>query len=99
MTINFQNPQMVSDRLADYIRNKVSKLETYYDRIEAANIFIKEDDGHGPTDHVVEIRLAVPGPDLFAEDKSSESIEAAVSSVVEKLRRQIAKHKEKMKSY
>ncbi|THH40573.1 HPF/RaiA family ribosome-associated protein [Neolewinella litorea] len=76
------------------ITEKVNKLETYYDRIERAEVFIKEDDGSAANGHTVEIRLAIPGNDLFATH-TDESIERATAEVTEALRRQIRKHKNK----
>ncbi len=76
------------------INDKIKKLETYYDRIERAEVFVKEDDGQAANGHTVEVRLAVPGNDLFAEH-TDESIERAIDKVSEALRRQLKKHKEK----
>ena len=82
----------------DVINDKVKKLETYYDRIERAEVFVKDDDGQGANGHTVEVRLAVPGNDLFA-DHTDESVERAIDRVCEALRRQIKKHKEKLNDH
>ncbi|WP_116109130.1 ribosome hibernation-promoting factor, HPF/YfiA family [Lewinella sp. IMCC34191] len=84
----------LSDVTTEVINEKVNKLETYYDRIERAEVFIKEDDGSATNGHTVEIRLAIPGNDLFATH-TDESIERATAEVTEALRRQIRKHKSK----
>ena len=84
----------LSDLTTEVINEKVNKLETYYDRIERAEVFIKEDDGSATNGHTVEIRLAIPGNDLFATH-TDESIERATAEVTEALRRQIRKHKSK----
>ncbi len=76
------------------IHEKVNKLETFYDRIERADVYIKEDDGTTANGHKVEVRLAIPGNDLFAE-YTDQSIKRAIAEVAEALRRQIRKHKEK----
>ncbi|MEM9929120.1 MAG: ribosome-associated translation inhibitor RaiA [Bacteroidota bacterium] len=76
------------------ITEKVNKLETFYDRIERADVYIKEDDGNTANGHKVEVRLAIPGNDLFAE-YTDPSIKRAIADVTEALRRQIKKHKEK----
>lgn len=80
------------------INEKVNKLETYYDRIERAEVFVKEDDGSAANGHTVEIRLAIPGNDLFATH-TDQSIERATAEVTEALRRQINKHKEKLSNH
>lgn len=76
------------------ITEKINKLETYYDRIERADVYIKAGDGNAANGYTVEARLSVPGPDLFAE-YTDPSIKRAIADVTEALRRQIKKHKEK----
>ncbi|TXF91186.1 ribosome-associated translation inhibitor RaiA [Neolewinella aurantiaca] len=76
------------------ITEKITKLETYYDRIERADVYIKEGDGNAANGYTVEARLSIPGPDLFAE-YTDPSIKRAIADVAEALRRQIKKHKEK----
>jgi putative sigma-54 modulation protein len=76
------------------ITEKITKLETYYDRIERADVYIKAGDGNAANGYTVEARLSVPGPDLFAE-YTDPSIKRAIADVAEALRRQIKKHKEK----
>lgn len=76
------------------INEKITKLETFYDRIERADVYIKDGDGKSANGHTVEVRLAIPGNDLFAE-YTDPSIKRAIADVTEALRRQIKKHKEK----
>ncbi|NJB86382.1 putative sigma-54 modulation protein [Lewinella marina] len=94
MQVLIHKSSELSDRTIAVINDKVNKLETYYDRIERAEVFIKEDDGSAANGHTVEIRLAIPGNDLFATH-TDESIERATAEVTEALRRQIRKHKNK----
>lgn len=76
------------------ITDKVKKLETFYDRIERADVYIKESDGNTANGYTVSVRLAIPGNDLVAE-YNDPSIKRAIADVAEALRRQIKKHKEK----
>ncbi|WP_020567612.1 ribosome hibernation-promoting factor, HPF/YfiA family [Neolewinella persica] len=76
------------------INEKVNKLETFYDRIERADVYIKDGDGNTANGHTVSVRLAIPGNDLVAE-YNDQSIKRAIAEVTEALRRQIKKHKEK----
>ncbi|MGB3798703.1 MAG: ribosome-associated translation inhibitor RaiA [Lewinella sp.] len=94
MQVIIHKSSELSDVTLEVINEKVNKLETYYDRIERAEVFIKEDDGSATNGHTVEIRLAIPGNDLFA-NHTDESIERATAEVTEALRRQIRKHKSK----
>jgi len=76
------------------ITDKITKLETYYDRIERADVHIKDGDGNTANGYTVAARLSVPGPDVVAE-YTDPSIKRAIAEVAEALRRQIKKHKEK----
>ena len=98
MQVIINKSSELSDSTIAVINEKVAKLETYYDRIERAEVFVKEDDGSATNGHTVEIRLAIPGNDLFATH-TDESIERATAEVTEALRRQIKKHKEKNSSH
>jgi putative sigma-54 modulation protein len=95
MTISVESGVTLSEHTEQLIREKLEKLEIFFDRIERANIYINQDDGNQAGSHVVEIRLAVPGPDLFAAAEA-ETIDKAFIEVVEKIRRQLKRHKEKM---
>lgn len=95
MEITIHNAGELTAGARTFIEEKVTKLETFYDRIERADVYLNHDDGSGPGSHRVTIRLAVPGPDLSA-DHTEESVEKAVVSVTEKLRRQLRRHKDKL---
>jgi len=94
MQITIHQSADLKDSTKQVITEKITKLETYYDRIERADVFIKEGDGNAANGYTVEARLSVPGPDLFAE-YTDPSIKRAIADVAEALRRQIKKHKEK----
>jgi putative sigma-54 modulation protein len=94
MQVIINKSSELTDATINVINEKVNKLETYYDRIERAEVFVKEDDGSAANGHTVEIRLAIPGNDLFATH-TDQSIERATAEVTEALRRQIKKHKQK----
>lgn len=81
-------------KLIDFINGRVSKLETFYDKIISAEATLKVEEGADKENKFVEIRLAVPGKDLFAK-KIAKSFEESTDNVVEALRRQIQKHKSK----
>lgn len=82
-------------RLVDFIQKKASKLETFYDRIIDGEVFLKQENGGATDNKVVEIRLNIPGNQLFVKEQA-ESFEAATDSAVSALKKQIRKHKEKL---
>jgi putative sigma-54 modulation protein len=97
MQATIQSIHFTADtKLKDYINIRLEKLETYYDRILKADVFLKlENEGAPVKDKIVEIRLYIPGNDLFAKE-TSKSFEESTDAVVEQLRRQIIKQKEKI---
>ena len=98
MQITIHKSGELLDSTKAVINEKISKLETFYDRIERADVYVKEDDGTKANGHKVEVRLAVPGNDLFAESEDP-NIKKGIADVAEALRRQIKKHKEKLKDF
>lgn len=84
-------------KLTDFIQKKVDKLETFYDRIIDGEVFMRLEKDDSRENKIVEIKLNIPGTQLFASEKSK-SFEAAADEAVEALRRQLKKHKEKQMS-
>ena len=82
------------DKLVDFIEEKVGRLSQYYDSIIRTEVFLKLDKAESHENKIAEIKLAIPGKDLFAS-KQCNSFEEATDEVVEALKKQIKKHKEK----
>ncbi|HAE34310.1 MAG TPA: ribosome-associated translation inhibitor RaiA [Chitinophagales bacterium] len=97
MQVNIQSIHFSADqKLKDYINAKLDKLTTFYDQIIQADVYLKlENEGAPIQDKVVEVRLHIPGNDLFAKETRM-SFEEAADEVAENLRRQIKKQKEKI---
>jgi putative sigma-54 modulation protein len=83
-------------KLLDFIKSKVLKLIQYFDDIIGAEIFLRLDRSQDLENKVVEIRLTLPGNELFAK-KQSKTFEESTDLSVEALRRQIMKHKTKLR--
>jgi putative sigma-54 modulation protein len=81
--------------LLDFIQKKTDKLNTFYDRIIDGEVFMRLEK-NDVENKVVEIKLNIPGSQLFAKEQSK-SFEAATDLAVEALRRQLKKFKEKQK--
>ena len=95
MNINVQATNFnVDQKLIDFIQEKIDKLTHFFDKIISADVYLKVDNTSETENKEVEIRLFVPGHDLFAK-KTSKNFEAATDEVTEALRRQAKKHKEK----
>ncbi|MCC5928542.1 MAG: ribosome-associated translation inhibitor RaiA [Cyclobacteriaceae bacterium] len=82
-------------KLLDFIQKKADKLETFYDRIIDGEVFLRVEKDNSQENKIVEIKINLPGNQLFAKERSR-TFEAAVDLAIEALRRQIKKHKEKL---
>jgi putative sigma-54 modulation protein len=96
MKLQMQSIHFDADiKLLDFIQKKVDKLETFFDRIIDGEVFLKLDKNDSNENKIVEIKLNIPGKQLFAKEQAA-SFEAATDQAVEGLRRQLKKHKEKL---
>jgi putative sigma-54 modulation protein len=99
MNVSIQSVRFKADRkLEDFINEKVAKLSSYYDGVISGEVTLKLDNSETQTNKITEIRLIVRGNDLFAK-KQSRTFEEATDVAVEALRRQLKKHKEKLRKY
>jgi ribosome hibernation promoting factor len=83
-------------KLVDFVNTRVAKLEVYFDHIIAGEVFLKVDNSAKTQNKVAEIKLFLPGKNLFAK-KQCNSFEEAADLACEALRRQVRKHKSKTK--
>jgi len=83
-------------KLEDFIKQKVEKVSSLYDGVFGSEVNLKLENTETPDNKVVEIRLEIPGYDLFAS-KKSQTFEESTDLAVEALRRQIMKHKQKIR--
>ena len=83
-------------KLIEFIHERVNKLAQFYDKIIDGEVILKIENTHSTENKVAEIKLLVPGTDIFAK-KQCKSFEEATDTAVEALRRQLKKHKEKLK--
>ncbi|GAA4732363.1 HPF/RaiA family ribosome-associated protein [Flavisolibacter ginsenosidimutans] len=83
-----------SANLEAYINEKLGKL-TPSDNIIRANVTLFQGPDRATPNDYCEIRLEVPGPDLFVKEQS-EQFEQAVDECINKLQGILRKQKEKM---
>lgn len=82
-------------KLIDFIQRKVDKLQTFYDRVVDGEVFLRLNN-EGIDNKTVEIKINMPGTQLFATEKAR-SFEAAADQATEALRRQLRKFKTRVK--
>ena len=96
---SFQFVQITkSERLEGLTHKKLDKLENKYDWIIRADVFFKKQDGMDPKGFICNIKLSVPGPQVFAESNET-SFEAAMAETVSDLDRQLSKRKAQMNTH
>jgi putative sigma-54 modulation protein len=84
-------------KLLDYIEKKAAKLNQFFDRIIDAQVFLKLENSGQVRDKIVELKLMVPGETLIAKEVSR-TFEAATDAVVDNMKRQLNKHKERIQT-
>ncbi|PCH70132.1 MAG: ribosomal subunit interface protein [Bacteroidales bacterium] len=96
--VNIQSIGFVADiKLETFIQSKVDKLLKLDDDIVGVEVFLRLEKSATAGNKIVEIILDLKGADLFAK-KQSQSFEESTDMVIEALRRQLVKHKEKLRA-
>lgn len=83
----------VTDALRDYVDKKLSRLDKYFDAPPASGGYVTLSVVRGL--HAVEVTIPLTGVVLRAEERSDDMY-ASIDAVVDKLERQIRKHKTKI---
>jgi len=96
MDINVQSVGFSADqKLIGFINEKLEKLTHFFDNIVASEVYLRVERKSVQENKIVEIKLYIPGKDLFAK-KQCDSFEEATAEAVEALRKQIKKYKGKV---
>lgn len=94
MNLSVRGQQIdVTEALKDYVDKKLRRLEKYFDAPLASEGYVTLSVVRGL--HTVEVTIPLPGMMLRAEDRSDDMY-ASIDAVVDKLERQIRKHKTKL---
>ena len=80
----------ITAALREYINSKLAKLARHFDQITTAQVTLSIE----KLKQKVEASIHVAGADLFAQAES-EDMYTSIDALVDKLDRQIVKHKEK----
>lgn len=83
-------------KLLEFVDKKLNKLIKLYEDIIGAEVFLRLENAQDLENKVVEIKLLIPGSDLFAK-KQTKSFEESTDIVIEALRQQIIKRKDKIR--
>ena len=97
MKMKVQSIHFDADRkLLTFIEEKIDKLTVFYENIIDSEVYLRLDKAAEKDNKIAEIKINTPGKTLFAREQCR-TFEEATDSAVESLRRQITRHKEKMR--
>ena len=92
MQINISGHHLeLTTPLRDYVTNKMERIERHFDHITTAQVTLSIEKDR----QKAEASMHVSGRDIFAQS-ISEDMYASIEALVDKLDRQIIKHKEKI---
>ena len=98
MDIKVQSVHFKADqKLIDFINERVNKLQLFFDHIIAGEVYLRLDKNSEKENKIAEVKLLMPGRELFAK-KQCKSFEEAADEAVEALRKQVRRHKDKVAS-
>ena len=98
MEIQIQSIHFKADRkLIAFINEKVGKLPQYFEGIINGEVFLRLDKADNSANKVAEIKLHVPGNEIYVK-RQCKTFEEAIDISVEVLARQVKKYKEKLQS-
>ncbi|OMH30366.1 ribosome hibernation-promoting factor, HPF/YfiA family [Motiliproteus sp. MSK22-1] len=83
----------LTDAIHDYVDSKFAKLERHFDNITNVQVTLTVQNQHQEAEAIV----MISGGELFAKAEDS-NLYAAIDCLIDKLDRQIIKHKEKLQS-
>lgn len=84
----------ITDALKDYVTEKMQKLTRHFDHVTNSHVILTVE----KQNQKAEATVHASGKDLFAEH-TCEDMYASIDALVDKLDRQIIKHKEKIGSH
>jgi putative sigma-54 modulation protein len=83
----------ITDALRNYVEEKVERLERHFDHVTNMHVILSVE----KLAKKAEATVHLSGADIFA-DSVHEDMYAAIDSLVDKLDRQVLKHKEKLQN-
>lgn len=97
MNILFNSVHFKADqKLENFISEKVEKLAKIHEGIIGVDVTLKVENGDKPENKTAEIRMKIPGNDAIAH-KTAKTFEEATDEVIDALKKQLLKIKEKQR--
>ena len=80
--------------LQEFLEKKLNKLDTFYDKIQACEVFLKVENSKSKENKTAEIILNIPGDDIVVK-KTAASFEESIDLCVDVAKKLLIKKKEK----
>ncbi len=97
MNVNISSLHFKADsKLEAFIKEKINKLSSFFDGVIESDVTLKLEQASNNENKIAEIKVMIPGNDLFAK-KQAKTFEEAIDNAVDALRKQLIKRKEKIK--
>ncbi len=84
----------VTPALKEFVENKISRIERHFDHLTHVNVILTVE----KLRHKAEATINISGAQVYA-DSTEENMYSAIDSLVDKLDRQVKRHKEKTKDH
>lgn len=79
--------------LEEHLEKKISKLDTFYDRILECQLTLKVENTSEKENKTAELRVVIPGDDVLVK-KTAASFEESIDACVDAAKRLLIKYKE-----
>lgn len=95
MQINLSGHHVeITDSLRDFVNTKFAKLERHFDHINNVHVVLNVEKHN----QIAEATLHLSGGEIHAKS-DNQDMYAAIDSLIDKLDRQVLKHKDKLKQH
>lgn len=93
MDVKVQSVNFTADqKLLSFVNDKVGKLATFTNSIVSSEVFLRLDQSSEKENKIAEVKLQIPGKELFAK-KQCKSFEEATDLAVSALKKQVERNK------
>jgi len=99
MELKINSVHFTADKkLMDFVNKKVSKLDTFFDGIINAEVTLRVQKPEAAKNKISELKLSIPANGYLFAKKQADTFEEATDLVIDAMRKQLGKYKEKLKS-
>ncbi len=84
----------ITDSLRDYVNEKMERVERHFDKVTNTHVILTVENVR----HKAEATIHMSGNNVFAEN-TQDDMYAAIDGLIDKLDRQVKKHKEKITNH